>query len=233
MLSKASKYLLAELQDDQLREALLKGTGMDFECSLNDLPQVVTNFVEGVLLVLERDFVQLTHGKGAKCVQNRTGVQFLLTGVMLGLLYESLPEKAGIEEMVLQVLIIMLDPRTWTRALDMYGPAPPEATPVWQPAKNQRKIRSFSARATQKTMKYKSSRRRESSRSSTTFPVEDPTRCSECQTAFETPDTLQECECGAVIIRYRRLRKADDSSDLSGGLDSGATIQTRPRSRSV
>ena len=59
---------------------------MDFECSLNDLPQVVTNFVEGVLLVLERDFVQLTHGKGAKCVQNRTGVQFLLTGIMLGLL---------------------------------------------------------------------------------------------------------------------------------------------------
>ena len=39
-----------------------------------------------VLTVLERDFVQLTHGKGAKLLQNRLGVQFILTGICLGLL---------------------------------------------------------------------------------------------------------------------------------------------------
>ena len=46
----------------------------------------VANLGLQVLTVLERDFVQLTHGKGAKLLQNRLGVQFILTGICLGLL---------------------------------------------------------------------------------------------------------------------------------------------------
>ena len=37
--------------------------------------------------MLERDFVQLTHGRGARLLEERLGVQFLLAGITLGLLY--------------------------------------------------------------------------------------------------------------------------------------------------
>lgn len=51
-------------------------------------------------------------------VQDRAGVQFLLTGLTLGLLYESLPEQQGFDEIVLQLLHMMLDPgfgpKRWT-----------------------------------------------------------------------------------------------------------------------
>ena len=55
--------------------------------------------------------------------------------------YESLPESSGVNELVLQVLIIMLDLRVWTQALELYGPAPhrvymrgyawPSSTSLW------------------------------------------------------------------------------------------------------
>ena len=82
--------------------------------------------------MLERDFVQLRHGKGSKLLENRNGIQFLLTGITLGLLYESMPEKTGVDELVLQVLIVMLTPRVWQRAMEQYvlkvHHAPPPAS---------------------------------------------------------------------------------------------------------
>ena len=58
--------------------------------------------------MLERDFVQLAHGKRSRVLENRPGVRFVLTGITLALLYESVPEKGGIDELILQVLIIMM-----------------------------------------------------------------------------------------------------------------------------
>lgn len=94
MLAQACKLLLHEMKNESQRKILEEGTGLKFNrcCEYNKglscqtCQEICTNLAEGVLTVLERDFVQLTHGKGAKLLQNRNGVQFLLTGICLGLL---------------------------------------------------------------------------------------------------------------------------------------------------
>lgn len=74
--------------------------------------------------------LQFTHGKGAEMLHGRHGVQFLLAGISLGLLYLSIPVKQGLDEIVLQLMQIMLDPVVWQRALTVYGPAPHRPVPV-------------------------------------------------------------------------------------------------------
>jgi hypothetical protein len=50
--------------------------------------------LQGVIAVLERDFIQLTHGERSYLFE-RSGIQFLLTGITLGILYVSVPQKTG------------------------------------------------------------------------------------------------------------------------------------------
>jgi len=237
MLSQASQYLLAELQRDEQRDALVSGTGLEFECdclkrktSCDLCRAPCTNFVEGVLGVLERDFVQLRHGKGSKLLENRNGIQFLLTGITLGLLYESMPEKTGVDELVLQVLIVMLTPRVWQRALEQYGVAPPQSAPRWQVQSGAaRKQRSYSARSTgfKKGGAMKDV-------GAHLPPSSDPNVCSECKVVFQTADMMQECDCNTVTIRYKQRLRPEKSAAANGapGFMEEIEAQSRPRSHS-
>jgi hypothetical protein len=234
MLSQASQYLIAELQQEEIRSALMDGTGLEFECdcltratSCDLCRAPCSSFVSGVFGVLERDFVQLRHGKGSKLLENRNGIQFLLTGITLGLLYESMPEKTGVGELVLQVLIVMLTPRTWTRALDQFGTAPPQSAPRWQ-ASPQRKQRSYSARSTT-FGKHKDLAK--------ALPASaDPNVCSECKFVFQTTEMMQECDCNTVTIRYKQRLRAEKSSHTKpsalGEFAEDLDQAVRPRSHS-
>ena len=240
MLSQASQYLIAELQQEEIRSALMDGTGLEFECDCLtretscDLCRVpCSSFVSGVFGVLERDFVQLRHGKGAKLLENRNGIQFLLTGITLGLLYESMPEKTGVGELVLQVLIVMLTSRTWVKSLDMFGIAPPQSLPRWQAdslSSRIQKQRSYSARSTT-FAKHKELAQ--------ALPASsDPNVCSECKCVFQTTDMIQECECDSVTIRYKQRLRADKSphgntkASALGGFAEDVEQAERPRSHS-
>lgn len=211
--------------------------GLEFECdclkrktSCDLCRAPCTNFVEGVLGVLERDFVQLRHGKGSKLLENRNGIQFLLTGITLGLLYESMPEKTGVDELVLQVLIVMLTPRVWQRALEQYGVAPPQSAPRWQVQSGAaRKQRSYSARSTgfKKGGAMKDV-------GAHLPPSSDPNVCSECKVVFQTADMMQECDCNTVTIRYKQRLRPEKSAAANGapGFMEEIEAQSRPRSHS-
>lgn len=132
MLAAASKLIVTELQQQKrLQKEVSSATGLEFECQCLDAKSncekcqsICTNFAEGILSVLERDFMQLLHGERSHLVADREGVRFLLTGVILALLYESVPEKTGLDELVLTALVVMIDAERWTDALELYGAAP-------------------------------------------------------------------------------------------------------------
>lgn len=241
MLAQASKYLLGELRDAEQRKVLQEGTGLSFHaCEIDCLErgtscpkcqEVCTNFAEGVLTVLERDFVQLTHGKGAKLLQNRLGVQFILTGICLGLLYESLPESSGVNELVLQVLIIMLDLRVWTQALELYGPAPHRVYMRGAPIRVQTER---SKEAPRLASPYPADMSRSASRRSSrrsTGPMKaiqyDPKVCAQCQQPFADDETIQECDCGAVTVRYLEHLLPTQVEDKA------ADLPPRPRAHTI
>lgn len=132
MLQLSGKSLVVRLRDATDRATITRATGLQFTCrcledgrSCPSCQRVCMQFSEGVLTVLERDFVQLAHGQRSTLLQNRPGVRFLLTGVTLALLYEAVPIKAGLENTVLNLLTLMMAPSSWMRALELYGPAPP------------------------------------------------------------------------------------------------------------
>ena len=103
---------------------------------------VCVEYATAVLGVLERDFVQLTHGKRANLVQGRTGVQFLLTGIVLGLLYESIPQTSKGDwcgggrdtnaDLLRELMAYMMDSGIWGDALRFYGAAPKRKRPQTQ-----------------------------------------------------------------------------------------------------
>lgn len=316
MLTQATKFLLGELRDKAQRKILHDVSGLSFSCTCFDqrtscvqCQGVCTNFAEGVLTVLERDFVQLTHGKGAKLLQNRVGVQFLLTGITLGLLYESLPESTGLNELMLQVLIIMLDLKTWDRALTLYGAAPSRAydnASTDRSAKQHRHARvrshhgsghgrkgmphgpsSLGSNATDASEAPDatsptptppagdaadvnganddaSSAPLDSTPAIETPDLEDgeigelpdatarpplvvprgglrrssqprvvsyyPHHCAECEQPFDNADAVQECDCGAVTVRYLESRTATAADMLNIVEDN--TPLLRPRAYS-
>ena len=91
---------------------------------------------EGVLSIVERDYVQLLHGKQSALLENREGVQFLLAGITLALLYESIPKVDDVlSELFIQTIVVMMDSSTWIRSLEMCGPASRRVTElVFNPA---------------------------------------------------------------------------------------------------
>eukprot|EP00040_Diaphanoeca_grandis_P014520 m.73725 g.73725 ORF g.73725 m.73725 type:complete len:232 (-) comp24589_c0_seq1:112-807(-) len=168
MLAQASKFILVEMRTASQRKLLEEGTEMKFEdccnydigSSCSKCQEICTDFAERVLTVLEHDFVQFTHGVGATLLQNRNGVQFLLTGISLGLLYESASESQGLKELITQVMIQMLDLEAWNAALQMQRPP---GQPV----------------------------------------LVNPQKCVQCGASFITNESIQECDCNTVTIRYR------------------------------
>jgi len=166
--------------------------------------------------------------------------------ITLGLLYESLPESQGLNELVLQVLIIMLDLRVWRRALELYGPAPPRtyAPPPARtltierehasrhhrrrpgssdPAVGSDRTKSISPRKFDEVVDGSQQVSSGAVGTHTSLPrrtsqtkavAHDPSCCIECNRSFDTDETIQECDCGAVTVRYRESCVA--SSDFAG-----------------
>lgn len=110
MLQAGFKYIPHQLKKDaSLIPEVERVTGMKFKCTClecADCESICLNFAEvcslfpsltskGVIAVLERDFIQLTHGERSYLFE-RAGIQFLLTGIALGILYVSVPPKQGL-----------------------------------------------------------------------------------------------------------------------------------------
>lgn len=142
-----------------------------------------------------------------------------------------MPEKTGVDELVLQVLIVMLTPRVWQRALEQYGIAPPQSAPRWQVQSGAaRKQRSYSARSTA----FKKGGMKDLATSLP--PASDPNVCSECKVVFQTADMMQECDCNAVTIRYKQRLRPEKTGMKGPGVRSSfledIEAQARPRSHS-
>eukprot|EP00730_Choanoeca_flexa_P006549 TRINITY_DN12171_c0_g2_i3.p1 TRINITY_DN12171_c0_g2~~TRINITY_DN12171_c0_g2_i3.p1 ORF type:complete len:351 (+),score=27.12 TRINITY_DN12171_c0_g2_i3:100-1152(+) len=93
----------------------------------------IASFCEGVVQVLERDIVQLLNGPRHSLLETRDGLQFLLAGVTLGLLYRALPaitDISTVNHLVTATLIELTSPTIWWSAIVSHGPAPPQVRPV-------------------------------------------------------------------------------------------------------
>jgi len=94
-LQAAFRYLFTELVRWRGDVEALTGQTWGCDCRASsaafcdECRQHCSSFADGCLMVLERDFVQLLHGELGVLLDNRPGVQFLLAGCTLGLLYES------------------------------------------------------------------------------------------------------------------------------------------------
>lgn len=206
MLRAGFKYIPHQLkQDARLIPEVERVTGMRFKdtcMACPDCESICLNFAEGVIAVLERDFIQLTHGERSDLFE-RSGIQFLLTGITLGLLYVSVPAKQGLDELILAVLILMMKVDRWVQALQLYGPAPEPRPPPKQ-------LRSLTMSKEEVHMRrHYSQRERRSLGADVTAPK--PPRplpavaldhCVECKKPFENGEALQECDCLAVTVRY-------------------------------
>ena len=104
MLETGCKYIHTALCNSKMRKDVTLVTGLcldDCACFKAVHKSCVvclsqcTNIAEGALTVLERDLMQLMHGEHAAMFQKRGGVEFLLSGIALGQLYQSLPETSG------------------------------------------------------------------------------------------------------------------------------------------
>eukprot|EP00911_Craspedida_sp_UC1_P000008 UC1_evm1s7 len=130
LLELAFRYLLKGLLPLREKVVTLTGQAWDCSCTEHSSPHCVScraqcsSFADGCLMVLERDFVQLLHGELGILLDNRPGVRFLLAGTTLGLLYEGVAPKTGIDEAVLTCLVILTDTQLWARAITLYGTAP-------------------------------------------------------------------------------------------------------------
>ena len=132
MLAAPVVFLFGALRDKDTREAFEAHLDTKIPCSCLSEAEgscelcraMCAEFVLAVISVLERDFVQLLHGNHASLFSDRVGVQFLLGGLTLGLLYESVPEAESVDELVITILTTMLSVPVWKEAVRLYGPAP-------------------------------------------------------------------------------------------------------------
>jgi hypothetical protein len=105
MLEQAGKYISAALRKPAMRAEVGKVTGLELDsCKCFSKERLsscavcvmhCTSIGEGILTILERDFVQILHGERAAILDPFPGLQFLLSGICVGLLYQSVPEGVG------------------------------------------------------------------------------------------------------------------------------------------
>lgn len=141
-------------------------------------------------------------------------------------MYESVPESSGLNELVLQVLIIMHDHKGWEHALELYGPAPPreyaaqphrinttggrghqksKSTTLsgrWGPVSPEDTPRSISVAEGPPEFRTSLNQRKTAHIKAV---VIDPTLCVECSVPFGNSGMTQECDCGTVTVRYPEL----------------------------
>lgn len=215
LLQAGFKYIPHQLKlDRSLVPEVERVTGMKFACgcmACTDCESICLNFAEGVIAVLERDFIQLMHGERSYIFE-QSSVRFLLTGITLGMLYVSVPAKSGLDELILAVLILMMSVDKWVRALELYGPV--ETTP--QDPRPHRSLTIVKQKQQFAGIRARIKARRSLCTSSTMPPVTvrarapvEVDRCAECKKPFDTDATLQECDCFAVTVRYREVLPDD------------------------
>lgn len=172
-----------------------------------------------------------------------------ILGITLGLLYESVPESSGLNELVLQVLIIMHDHKGWERALEVYGPAPPREYSTQPHRINTTGRRHQKSKSTTLPGRFDHKSPEDTPRSVSVAEgppefrtslnqrkttgmkavVIDPTHCLECETPFTNTSMIQECDCGTVTIRYpERYELMPESSIIAR-----SAPKPRPRSKTI
>jgi hypothetical protein len=79
---------------------------------------------KGIVSMLVHEMGQLILSDLGGYIAGRKGVEFLLTGILLGQLYERLPHSLNMVGMTTRAILAMLDPSIWNNAMKIYGPAP-------------------------------------------------------------------------------------------------------------
>lgn len=234
-------HKLLRVGDESLANILAEATGMKFDAchgcrTCQQCQKITRTFSHGVFSVLERDFVQLIHGhKGSDLLRDRPGVQFLLAGITLGLLYKSILETTGVDRIVAKVLAQMIDMQVWTMALELASPAPARQYGDEAIARDTRtasgSMSAMSIRSRQIEVN-RSFRRRPSSQSYMAILL-DPMVCSQCKTPFEDRQTFQKCDCGTVTIRYPELKWQSSENDAKSDSRNIQQAKSHRRAHSI
>eukprot|EP00053_Salpingoeca_punica_P016415 m.155229 g.155229 ORF g.155229 m.155229 type:complete len:278 (-) comp16960_c0_seq5:1444-2277(-) len=221
MLEQGGKFIAAALRQASMRAEVARVTGLDLDSckcfskermsSCSVCVMHCTSIGEGILTVLERDFVQILHGERAGMFDPFPGLQFLLSGICLGLLYQSVPEGVGMSMLVRSVLCIMVPVERWADAIARHGPLPyaPRSLIRQRSSTNDSTAESPIGRSRSPRSPGLRTKGAKLAKDANGTPI-----CAECRRPLAA-GVLCQCPCGAVTIRFERLTRKHSESSIA------------------